>query len=90
MSLQEGMVQDFCSALGKRALVLLASYPFFVVGKVKEVGKNYVLIDSEFGVPHQLKGVPFTIRFNRINAYFADDGIHKIPEFDNYDRGNRG
>lgn len=77
------MVDDFELALklGKRALFLLSSFPFFVVGKVKAVGFDFVVIKVEFGVPIQLKNKPLRVQLENIHAFFAEDGKHVIPDF---------
>ena len=77
------MYDDFRSAgyAGRRALFLLSSFPFFIVGKVKNASLTFVTVKTEFGVPQELKDLHFRIRFENINAFFIEDNKHKIPDF---------
>lgn len=80
--ISETMRNDFASAIPfcKRALVILPTFPFFFVGKVKRTTSSYVTIKAEFGVPQELKGLDFRIRFDAIRAYFVETNTHKIPD----------
>jgi hypothetical protein len=77
------LYDDFSSAAcaDRRALFLLSSFPFFIVGKVKNAGFTFVTVKSEIGVPQELKGLKFRIRFENINAFFIEDNENKIPDF---------
>jgi len=80
--ISETMRNDFASAISfcRRALVVLPSFPFFFVGKVKKTTSSYVTINAEFGVAQELRGKDFRIRFDAIRAYFVETSKHKIPD----------
>ncbi len=82
MSHMNTIAADFCAGLGKKALFLLASFPFFIVGIVKAVGEDFVMVKAKFGVPIQLKNIRFRIHFDNIDAYFVEDGEYAIPKFE--------
>lgn len=82
MSHMNTIAADFCAGLGKKALFLLASFPFFIVCIVKAVGEDFVMVKAKFGVPIQLKNIRFRIHFDNIDAYFVEDGEYAIPKFE--------
>lgn len=79
--ISETMRNDFQSAIcsHRKALIIFPSFPFFMVGTVKKTTMSYVTIKSEFGVPQELKGLLFRIRFDAIQAYFVETDKNKIP-----------
>lgn len=71
--------QELENGIGKRALVMLPSFPFFIVGKLEDVGTGCISIIAESGVAVELKGTEFYISIENIAAVFVE-GVHgEIP-----------
>lgn len=68
----------------KRTLVMLDTYPFFVIGTLCNVSEHYVEIDVKFGVPSELIHLPFRIMIDDIVAIYAETYEGEIPYPDNF------
>lgn len=69
---------------GKRTIVMLDTYPFFVIGTLCNVSYHYVEINVEFGVPTELICLPLRIMIDDIVAIYPETHEGEIPYPDSF------
>jgi hypothetical protein len=65
--------------LGKRTIVILDVYPFFIVGTLCRVMQHYIEVEAEFGVLAELMDLPFRIRTDNIVGIYSETVKGEIP-----------
>lgn len=75
----EALDETFGRATGKRALVLLNSFPFLVIGCVREVAHGLLAIDVETTHLAELEGRLLWVRLDAVEAFHIEDAAHPIP-----------
>ncbi|PLT32000.1 hypothetical protein [Bacillus sp. V5-8f] len=63
----------------RRAFILMGPYPFMVIGVIKEVTSDFVIIKVEATNISELDEEVFRIHLDQIEVFFIEDGKHKIP-----------
>lgn len=64
---------------GMRTIVMLDTYPFFVVGTLNSVSEQYIEVNVEFGVPVELLHLPLRIKLDNIVAVYSETLEGEIP-----------
>jgi len=77
---QSVVSQDFRNSINQRVIVMLGQYPFLIIGLIKEVVGDIVLIDAEFTNISELDGFEFRVHLDDIEVYFIETESHKIPK----------
>ena len=77
---QSVVSQDFSNNIDQRVIVMLGQYPFLIIGWIKEVVGDIVLIKAEFTHISELDGFIFRIHLDDIEVYFIETESHKIPK----------
>ncbi|WP_019241011.1 MULTISPECIES: hypothetical protein [Bacillus] len=80
--------REFEINIGKKALTLLAQYPFLVIGEIKEVTGDYVFIKAEVTNISELDGSLFRIHTDDIEVFFIETRGYKIPELKKFGKGD--
>ncbi|OCL27323.1 hypothetical protein U472_07635 [Orenia metallireducens] len=66
-------------SLGKKTIVILETFPFFMVGTLQQAADDHIIVKPNFGVPVELRDIPFTIVLENIVAIFPEDEQNQIP-----------
>ena len=77
---QSVVSQDFSNNIDQRVIVMLGQYPFLIIGLIKEVVGDIVLIKAEFTHVSELDGFIFRVHLDEIEVYFIETEYHKIPK----------
>ena len=71
---------EFKENVGKRALLLIAQYPFLIIGPIKEVIGDYLVIKAEVTNIAELDDEVFRVHIDDIEVFYIEKaGKPKIP-----------
>lgn len=70
----------FKNSIGKRALVLISQFPFLIVGTIKEVVSDYLVIEAEVTNVTELDCEVFRVHIDDIEVFYIEDEGRKIPD----------
>ena len=73
----------FSDNIGARALVLIAQYPFLIIGPILEVISDYLVLEAEITNVSELDGEKFRIHIDGIEVFYIEDGNTPIPDIRN-------
>lgn len=65
--------------LGRRVLVMISTFPFFIVGKLVDVQGDHINIIADFGVPLEFQGKDFNLNIANIAALYVEEVQGEIP-----------
>lgn len=72
--------RDFENHPGSRALIMIAQYPFFIIGTIVEVISDYLLIETEITNVSDLDNEMLRIHIDDIEVFYIEkDGV-PIPD----------
>jgi uncharacterized surface protein with fasciclin (FAS1) repeats len=71
---------EFKSNKGKRTIIFLAQFPFLIIGPIKDVVGDYLLIEAEVTNVTELDGELFTVHIDEIEVYYIERKGRKIPD----------
>ena len=71
--------QTFRRAVGKRALLLLSSFPFLIIGTVRNAVDGLVCVEAETTHLSELEGKLVWVRLDAVEVFYIEDGPHAIP-----------
>ncbi len=75
------MNREFEEHLSRRVLILMASYPFLIIGKIVEVVGDYVAVKAEVTNVTELDGETFNIHIDNIEVFYIQKpGKPVIPD----------
>ncbi|PQD95203.1 hypothetical protein CYL18_10495 [Pradoshia eiseniae] len=78
---QAHVTREFEENISRRALILMASYPFLIIGKIVEVVGDYVVIKAEVTNITELDGETFNIHIDNIEVFYIQKpGQPVIPD----------
>lgn len=66
--------------LGRKALVMIEVFPFFIVGTLDDVQGDHINIIAEFGVPGEFEGKDFNLNIANIAALYVEEFDGEIPD----------
>ncbi|WP_338470569.1 hypothetical protein R4Z10_17475 [Niallia sp. XMNu-256] len=72
--------QTFQQNKKNRALILIAPYPFLVIGKIKKVESDYLVIEGEVTNINELDGETFRIHIDEIEVFYIERDGKPIPD----------
>lgn len=79
---------EFKENVGKRALILISPFPFLIIGMIKEVVGDYLVIKAEVTNIADLDDEVFRVHIDDIEVFYIEKpGEPKIPDIrnDKYD-----
>ena len=68
--------------LGNRVLVMIETFPFFIVGILDDVQGDHINIIAESGVPLQFRGKDFNLNIANIAALYVEETEGEIPKME--------
>lgn len=71
--------QAFRRAVGKRALLLLNSFPFLIIGTLREAAGGLVRVEAETTHITELEGRPIWVRLDAVEVFYIEDDRYPIP-----------
>ncbi len=78
---QAHVTLEFKENLSRRALILMAAYPFLIIGKIIDVVGDYVVIKAEVTNVTELDGETFNIHIDSIKVFYIQKpGKPVIPD----------
>ena len=73
--------REFKDNKGQRALILIAPYPFLIIGTIFEVVSDYVVIDAQVTNVSELDDERFSIHIDDIEVFYIQKpGRPEIPD----------
>lgn len=72
--------QTFQDNIKKRALILIAPYPFLIIGKIQGVVSDYLEIKAEVTNINELDGETFTIHIDKVEVFYIEKDGKPIPD----------
>ncbi len=80
-AIREAVVSlQFKNNIGRRALLLIPSFPFLIVGTIEDVISDYVVIKAEVTNVTELDGETFRVHTDDIEVFYVEDEGRKIPD----------
>ncbi|MCM3387112.1 hypothetical protein M3649_03070 [Ureibacillus chungkukjangi] len=81
---EAGVTQEFRQNIGMRALILIAPFPFLVIGRIEAVVTDYLIICAEITNVNELDGEEFRIHIDDIEVFYIEkDNRRPIPDIRN-------
>ncbi|QPQ35777.1 hypothetical protein [Lysinibacillus sp. JNUCC-52] len=80
---QTVVAQAFKDNVGVRSLILLAQYPFLIIGPIVEVVSDYLVIDAEITNIPELDGEKFRVHIDDIEVFYIENENRPIPDIRN-------
>lgn len=75
---------EFKENVGKRALILISPFPFLIIGMIKEVVGDYLVIKAEVTNIADLDDEVFRVHIDDIEVFYIEKpGEPKIPDIRN-------
>jgi len=72
---------EFKENVGKRALLLITPFPFLIIGMIKEVVGDYLVITAEITNVAELDNEVFRVHIDDIEVFYIEKpGKPKIPD----------
>ena len=72
---------EFKENVGKRALILISPFPFLIIGMIKEVVGDYLVIKAEVTNIADLDDEVFRVHIDDIEVFYIEKpGEPKIPD----------
>ncbi|MDN4492796.1 hypothetical protein [Ureibacillus aquaedulcis] len=79
-----GVTQEFRENIGMRALILIAPFPFLIIGRIEDVVTDYLIICAEVTNINELDGEEFRIHIDDIEVFYIEkDNRRPIPDIRN-------
>ncbi|BDH61521.1 hypothetical protein MTP04_16510 [Lysinibacillus sp. PLM2] len=83
-SIRQSVVSgEFENNVGNRALLLIFPFPFLIIGRIKNVVSDYVIIESEVTNVTELDGENFRVHIDDIEVFYIEKQGRKIPDIRN-------
>lgn len=80
-AIREAVVSlEFQNNIGKRALVLISSFPFLFIGTIEEVVSDYLMIKAEVTNVTELDDETFRVHIDDIEVFYIENEGRKIPD----------
>ncbi|AGK55892.1 hypothetical protein [Bacillus sp. 1NLA3E] len=77
---QRAVSEEFAENKDKRALILLGQYPFLIIGRIKNVISDYLLIKAEVTNVFELDGEVFRVHIDDIEVFYIENDDIPIPD----------
>ncbi|QCR32291.1 hypothetical protein [Lysinibacillus sp. SGAir0095] len=81
---EAGVTLEFRQNIGKRALILIAPFPFLIIGRIEDVVTDYLIICTEITNVNELDGEEFRVHIDDIEVFYIEkDKRRPIPDIRN-------
>ncbi|KGR74244.1 hypothetical protein [Ureibacillus sinduriensis] len=81
---EAGVTQEFREHIGMRALILIAPFPFLIIGTIEDVVTDYLILCAEVTNINELDGEEFRIHIDEIEVFYIEkDHKRPIPDIRN-------
>ncbi|MFC7684998.1 hypothetical protein [Ureibacillus sp. GCM10028918] len=81
---EAGVTEEFRQNIGMRALILIAPFPFLIIGRIEDVVTDYLIICAEVTNVNELDGEEFRIHIDDIEVFYIEkDNRRPIPDIRN-------
>ncbi|WP_071728676.1 MULTISPECIES: hypothetical protein [Bacillus cereus group] len=73
------VTQEFENHIGSRIFILIAQFPFMIIGTIVEVQGDYAFIKIETTHINEFDNLTARVHIDDIEVFFIEDGKFKIP-----------
>ncbi|MEI4802145.1 hypothetical protein ACIGHG_09315 [Bacillus sp. NPDC077411] len=73
------VTQEFENHIGSRVLILIAQFPFMIIGTILEINADYAFIKIETTHINEFDNMTARIHIDNIEVFFIEDGRFEIP-----------
>lgn len=73
------VAQEFENRIGSRVFILIAQFPFMIIGTIVEVQGDYAFIKIETTHINEFDNMTARVHIDDIEVFFIEDGKFKIP-----------
>ncbi|MBO1582818.1 hypothetical protein K4569_18300 [Bacillus bingmayongensis] len=73
------VTQEFDNRIGSRVFILIAQFPFMIIGTIVEVNGDYAFIKIEATHINEFDNMTARIHIDEIEVFFIEDGKFEIP-----------
>ncbi|MDM5188409.1 hypothetical protein QUF99_14115 [Bacillus sp. DX4.1] len=73
------VAQEFESHIGRRVFILIAQFPFMIIGTIVDVQGDYAFIKVETTHINDFDNMTARIHIDDIEVFFIEDGRFEIP-----------
>lgn len=81
---EAGVTLEFRRNIGRRALILIAPFPFLIIGRIEDVVTDYLIICTEVTNVNELDGEEFRVHIDDIEVFYIEmDNRRPIPDIRN-------
>lgn len=81
---QAAVSSEFQNNIGRKALVMIAPFPFLVIGKIASVVTDFVFFDVETTHITELEGKVLRIHLDDVEVFYIENGGPPIPVISNF------
>ena len=75
------LTMEFKRNVGRRVLILMAPFPFLIIGPIQEVMGDYLLVKAEVTNATELDGEVLSVHIDDIEVFYIEKpGEPKIPD----------
>ncbi|RUQ29400.1 hypothetical protein ELQ35_10530 [Peribacillus cavernae] len=78
---QAVLSQTFEDAIGKRVLVMTPFFPFLIIGEIKNVKSDFIIISIETTHIQEIEGQRIRIHIDDIDVFHIEEDGSPIPRF---------
>ncbi len=80
-AIREAVVAEaFFDNIGRRAFILIPSYPFLIIGEIVDVISDYLVIQAEVTNVAELDDEVFHVHIDDIEVFYIEKHGRKIPD----------
>ncbi|MGE7635923.1 hypothetical protein ACQKMZ_27800 [Bacillus paramycoides] len=73
------VTQEFENHIGSRVFILIAQFPFMIIGTIVEVQGDYAFIKIETTQINEFDNMTARVHIDDIEVFFIEDGKFEIP-----------
>ncbi|CAM5180884.1 putative protein OS=Ureibacillus acetophenoni OX=614649 GN=SAMN05877842_103234 PE=4 SV=1 [Ureibacillus acetophenoni] len=78
------VTQEFRLNIGRKALLLIFSFPFLIIGKIQAVNGDYLIIKADVTNVNELDDEVFRVHIDEIEVFYIEKpGQPEIPDIRN-------
>ena len=78
------VTEEFRNNIGNRAFILVFQFPFMIIGKIKDVMSDYLIICTEVTNVTELDNEEFRVHIDNIEVFYIEKDLNRpIPDIRN-------
>jgi len=74
------VAEEFNQNVGRRAFILIAPYPFLIIGEIKSVTSDYLVIKAEITNVAEFDDEVFRVHLDDIEVFYIEKDGKRIPD----------